>query len=50
MNAGIVADVLAGIFTVAIIYVLVRPRSAAADMVNLFGNAVAALARAATDL
>lgn len=45
-----VADVLTGIFLVAVVYVLVRPQSKAADAVKLFGDAVATLVKTATDL
>ncbi len=43
-------DLLAAVFILAIVYVLVRPRSAAADMVRLFGDAVSTLVQTATDL
>lgn len=37
------ADVVTGLFVVAIVYVLVRPQSKAADMVSLLGEGVVAL-------
>lgn len=43
-------DVLALAFVAALIYVLVRPQSKAADMVEGFGNMLIALVRQATDL
>jgi hypothetical protein len=45
-----VADFFAALFIVAVIYVLVRPRSAAAEMVTNFSAALAALVRTATDI
>jgi hypothetical protein len=45
-----IADVAAGIFVLALVYVLVRPRSAAAEMVGSFGNAVVALVKTAVDI
>ncbi len=50
MRRGIVADWFVGILLVAIVYVLVRPRSKAAELVTNFSNAVIAMVRAATDL
>lgn len=43
-------DVLALAFVVAVVYVLVRPRSKAADLVEGVGNMMIALVRQATDL
>jgi hypothetical protein len=45
-----IADVITGLFVVAVIYVLVRPQSKAADMIRLFSDAVATLVKTATDL
>lgn len=47
---GLVADWVTGMFLVAIVYVLVRPRSKAAEFVQMFSNAVIAMVRTATDL
>lgn len=44
------ADFLAGIFVLAVVYVLVRPSSKGADLVTGFGSAVTAIVSAATDL
>lgn len=44
------ADWFAVLFIVAIIYVLVRPRSKAAELVDGFGRFVIALVSKATDL
>lgn len=45
-----VGEWFAVLFFVAIIYVLVRPRSAGAETVKLFSEAMVALVRAATDI
>jgi hypothetical protein len=45
-----VGDWAAALFLVALVYVLVRPQSAAADMVTQFSKAMAALVRTVTDL
>lgn len=45
-----VGDWIAGIFLVVIIYVLVRPSSAAASAVDLFSKAMASIVRAVTDM
>lgn len=50
MRKGIVADWIVGVFLLATVYVLVRPRSKAAELVTNFANAVVAMVRAATDL
>lgn len=47
---GIVGDLLAAVFVIAIIYVLVRPRSAAVDMITQFSKALTALVQTATDI
>jgi len=44
------ADILTALFVVAIITVLVRPRSAAAEAVRSFSSAMAALVRTVTDI
>lgn len=44
------ADVLVGVFIVALLYVLVRPRSAAADAVRVVSDALVAIVRTATDI
>jgi hypothetical protein len=44
------ADIVTGLFIVAVVYVLVRPQSKAADMIRLFSDAVATLVKTATDL
>lgn len=44
------ADWLGLLFIVAIIYVLVRPRSKAAELVDAFGRMLVAMVRSATDL
>lgn len=40
---GITGDFLAGIFVVALIYMLVKPGSPASDAVRLFGEAVTSI-------
>jgi ABC-type sulfate transport system permease component len=45
-----VADLLAGVFFIAVVYVLVRPRSKGADLVNGFGQTLTAIVSSATDL
>lgn len=45
-----IADVITGLFVVAIIYVLVRPRSAGVDFVKSFGAALTAIIKNATDI
>lgn len=47
---SVLGDWVAGIFIVALIYVLVRPRSAAADAVTLFSKGMAAIVRNVTDM
>ena len=47
---GAVGDWVAALFFVAVVYVLVRPQSAAADMVTQFSKAMAAIVRSVTDL
>ncbi len=47
---GSVADVVTAVFLLAVVYVLVRPQSAAADMIRVFSDAVATLVKTATDL
>lgn len=46
----IAADWIVGVFLIAVIYVLVRPRSKAAELVQMFSDAVIAMVRTATDL
>jgi hypothetical protein len=43
-------DVLALVFILAVIYVLVRPKSKAGELVDGVGNMLIALVRQATDL
>lgn len=43
-------DWMAAFFLIVIVYVLVRPSSAAADAVDLFSKAMAAIVRATTDM
>lgn len=50
MSGGLVADWLAALFLVAAVYVLVRPRSASADLITQFSNAMVAIVRTATDM
>ncbi len=45
-----IPDLLAAAFLVAVVYVLVRPRSHAGQLVTAFGSAVTAIVRTATDL
>lgn len=47
---GSIGDWIAGLFLLVIIYVLVRPNSAAADAVDLFSKAMASIVRAVTDM
>ncbi len=47
---GQLADWFAALFLVAVVYVLVRPRSAAADAVKGFSDAMVAIVKTATDL
>lgn len=44
------ADVLGLLFGLAIVYVLVRPRSRAGELVDAVANFIGALIRRATDL
>jgi hypothetical protein len=50
MGAGMVADFATGVFLLAILYVLVRPGSKGAEMINGFGAAMKGIVTAATDL
>lgn len=43
-------DWIAALFLLVIIYVLVRPSSAAASAVDLFSKAMASIVRAVTDM
>jgi hypothetical protein len=43
-------DWIAALFLLVIIYVLVRPQSAAASAVDLFSKAMASIVRAVTDI
>jgi hypothetical protein len=45
-----IGDWIAALFLVVIIYVLVRPSSAAASAVDLFSKAMASIVRAVTDM
>lgn len=47
---SIMGDWIAGIFLVSVVYVLVRPQSAAADAVALFSKGMAAIVRNVTDM
>lgn len=47
---GSVGDWAAGIFLLTLIYVLVRPGSAAADAVTAFSKAMTAIVRNVTDM
>lgn len=47
---GTVGDWVAALFLVTVVYVLVRPRSAAADAVELFSKGMAAIVRNVTDM
>jgi hypothetical protein len=47
---GFRADAIGAFFLVAALYVLVRPRSAAVDLVEAFTAGMVALVRRATDL
>jgi hypothetical protein len=47
---ALVADLVTAIFILAVIYVLARPQSKAADAVDAFFGAVASMVAAATDL
>ncbi len=47
---GLVGDFVTAVFLLAVVYVLVRPRSKAADAVRLFGDAIATLVKTAVDL
>jgi len=46
----VIADLAAALFLVTIVYVLVRPRSAAVDFVTAVSTGLTALVRTATDL
>jgi hypothetical protein len=43
-------DIAAGVFGLAVVYLLVRPHSKAADLVTGFGNAMTAIVTHAADL
>lgn len=47
---GKYVDLAAGLFLVAILYVLVRPQSKGADLINGVGSALTAIVTAAADL
>lgn len=47
---ALVGDWFAAFFLIVIIYVLVRPRSRAADAVDLFTKGIAAIVRNVTDM
>ena len=42
------ADIVSAVFVVAIIYMLVRPKSASVDMVNLLTDALSGIVATAT--
>lgn len=50
MTRGFIGDWVAALSIVIVIYILVRPRSAGAEMVRSFSDAMAALVRTATNL
>jgi hypothetical protein len=50
MDRTTLFDVLSLAFIVAIVYVLVRPRSKVIDLINGLGNMLVSLVRQATDL
>lgn len=50
MRGFTITDVVVAIITVAVIYVLVRPRSKGAEMVTNFSNALVSIVTSATDL
>jgi hypothetical protein len=43
-------DFVAGVFVIAMVYVLARPQSKAVDLVKGFGSAMTAIVSHATDL
>jgi hypothetical protein len=43
-------DIAAGVFIVAVVYVLVRPQSAGAELVEAIGSMMVALVKRAADL
>lgn len=45
-----IGDVLAGVFVVALVYVLVRPRSKGAEAVKLLGDVLTSLVRTVTNM
>ena len=45
-----ITDVVAGLFFVAVIYILVRPNSKGADFVSAFGDFMSSIIGEATDL
>lgn len=47
---GSIGDWVAALFLVTVIYVLVRPRSAAAEAVVMFSSGMAAIVRNVTDM
>lgn len=47
---GTAGDWVAALFLLTIVYVLVRPQSAAASAVDLFSKAMASIVRATTDM
>ncbi len=50
MSTGNALDVLVAVIMLAIVYVLVRPRSKGADLVSGISQALAAIVKSATDL
>lgn len=48
--SGSVGDWIGALFLITIIYVLVRPRSAAADAVDQFSKAMTSIVKAVTDM
>lgn len=47
---GRISDWFAVFFLVVLLYILVRPQSAAADLIDQFSKAMSALVRATTDI
>ncbi len=47
---GSLGDWIAGLFLLTIVYVLVRPRSAAADAIGMFSKGLTAIVRNVTDM
>lgn len=50
MRGLTITDIFVAVITVAVLYVLVRPRSKGAEMVTNLSNALASIITSATDL